>query len=55
MPSSAMYRRVALLCIHASEERIASVIMVIRTGELGVLAVTSNQNMLRRNLYLCKI
>jgi hypothetical protein len=37
-----MLRRVALVRRDASEEHIASIIKVIRIGELGTLAVTSN-------------
>jgi hypothetical protein len=42
MPSSGMLRRVALVATGASEELSASIIRVIRTGELGMLAITSN-------------
>jgi hypothetical protein len=43
MPSSVMLRRVALVTIYVSEERIASSIEVTRIGELETpLAVTSN-------------
>jgi hypothetical protein len=50
MPSSGMLRRVALVRIDVSEERIASMIRVTRIGELGTtLALTSNRRTLRRN------
>jgi hypothetical protein len=43
MPSSGMLRRVALIRTDVSEECIASLIRVTRSGELGTtLAVTSN-------------
>jgi hypothetical protein len=42
MPSSGMLRRVTFVRTDVSEERIASVITIIRIGELGTtLAVTS--------------
>jgi hypothetical protein len=45
-----MLRRVALLRTDVSEERITSIIMVTRIGELGkMLVVTSNRSTLRRN------
>jgi hypothetical protein len=44
-----MLRRVALLKTDVSQERVASVIRVTRHGEVGTLAVTSNQSTLRRN------
>jgi hypothetical protein len=44
-----MWRRIGLLRTDVSEERFASIIKVTRIGELGTLAVTSNQSMLRRN------
>jgi hypothetical protein len=47
--SSGMLRRVALITTDVSEERIASMIMVTRIGELGKrLSVTSNRSRLRR-------
>jgi hypothetical protein len=47
MPSSGKWRRVPLIIIEVSVERIASIIRVERTGELGTtLAVTSNWRML---------
>jgi hypothetical protein len=49
MASSGILRRVALVRTDVSEERIASSIKVIRIGELGTLAVTSNRRTLRRN------
>jgi hypothetical protein len=50
MASSGMLHRVALVRTDVSEELSASFIRVTRIGELGtVLAVTSNQCMLRRN------
>jgi hypothetical protein len=54
----------ALVRTHVSEERIASFIRMTKIGELGtMLAITSNQSMLRRNsvlyyndiLFLCSI
>jgi hypothetical protein len=43
MPSSWMLRRMALVRIEVSEERIVSIIRVTRIGELGTtLAVTGN-------------
>jgi hypothetical protein len=48
MPSSGMLRRVAFSRIHVSEDRSASIIRVIRIGELGTtLAVPSNSRMQR--------
>jgi hypothetical protein len=44
-----MLRRVALVRTDVSEELSASFISVTRIGELGTLAVTSNQHTLRRN------
>jgi hypothetical protein len=38
-----MLRRVAIIRIDVSEEHIASVIRVTRIGELGMVAVTTNQ------------
>jgi hypothetical protein len=47
MPSSGMLRRVALVRTDFSEERIASIMGVIRIGELETtLAVTSSRSML---------
>jgi hypothetical protein len=43
MPSSGLLRRVALVRTEVSEGRIASIIRVTKIGELGKLAVTSNQ------------
>jgi hypothetical protein len=44
MLSSGMLRRAALVGTDVSEERSASIIIrVTRIGELGTLAVTSNQ------------
>jgi hypothetical protein len=49
MPSSGKLRRVALVRIEVSEERIASIIRVTRIGELEItLAVTSNRSTLLR-------
>jgi hypothetical protein len=51
MPSPGMLRRVTLVRIDVSEERIDSDIRVTRTGELAkTLAVTSNRYKLRRNI-----
>jgi demethoxyubiquinone hydroxylase (CLK1/Coq7/Cat5 family) len=44
-----MLRRVALARTEVSEERIACIIRVTRIGELGTLAITSTQSILRRN------
>jgi hypothetical protein len=50
MASSGMLRYVALVRTDVLEEICASIIRVIRIGELGTtLAVTSNQCMLQRN------
>jgi hypothetical protein len=50
LPSSGMLRRVALVRTDVSEERMASIFMMTRTGELGTtLAVTSNRSTLLRN------
>jgi hypothetical protein len=50
MKSSGMLRRVHLVRIDVSEERIASIIRVTRIGELGTtLALSSKRNNLRRN------
>jgi hypothetical protein len=49
MASSWMLRRVALVRTDISEKLSASTIRVIRIGELGTLAVTSNRRTLRRN------
>jgi hypothetical protein len=46
MASSGMLHRVALVRTDVSEELSASFIRVTRFGELGTLAVTSNQRML---------
>jgi hypothetical protein len=43
MASSEILRRVALIRTGVSEEISASTIRVIRIGELGTLAVTSNR------------
>jgi hypothetical protein len=50
MATSAMLRRVALVRTDVSDEISASIIRVIRIGELGTtLAVTSYRRTLRRN------
>jgi hypothetical protein len=49
MPSSGMLRRVALVRTEVLEELSASIIRVIRIGELETLAVTSNRRTLQRN------
>jgi hypothetical protein len=47
-----MLRRVALVRTDVSEELSASIIRVIRIGELGTtLAVTSNRRTLRKNTW----
>jgi hypothetical protein len=43
-----MYRRVAFVRTDVSEERIASIIRVIRIDELRTSAVTSNRSTLQR-------
>jgi hypothetical protein len=43
MPSSELLCRVALVRADVSEESSASIIRVTRIGELGKLAVTSNE------------
>jgi hypothetical protein len=44
MPSSVVFRRVALVRTNVSEERSSSIIRVARIGEVGTtLAVTSNR------------
>jgi demethoxyubiquinone hydroxylase (CLK1/Coq7/Cat5 family) len=43
MASSGMLRRVAIVRTDVSEELSATIIRVTRIGELGTLAVTSNQ------------
>jgi hypothetical protein len=48
-----MLRRVALVRTDVSEELSASCIRVTRISELGMLAVTSNRCMLRRDIVLC--
>jgi hypothetical protein len=55
MPSSGMLHRVALVRTDVSEEPSTSIIRVTKIGELGTLAVASNQRTLRGNakfLYL---
>jgi hypothetical protein len=53
MPSSGMLSRVALVKTDVSEEFIASIIRVIRIGDIGInIAVTSNRSRLRRNTIL---
>jgi hypothetical protein len=49
MPSYEIYSRVALVRTDVSEELCGFIIRVIRIGELGTLAVTSNRRTLRRN------
>jgi hypothetical protein len=49
MSSSGMFRRMALVRTDDSEEHSASIIRVIRIGELRTLVVTSNRRRLRRN------
>jgi hypothetical protein len=44
-----MLRRAALVRTNVSKELSASIIRVTGIGELGTLAVTSNQRTLRRN------
>jgi hypothetical protein len=51
MPSYEILSRVAPVKTDVSEERIASIIRMTRNGALGtMLAVTSNQRMLRRRI-----
>jgi hypothetical protein len=50
MPPFRMLRHVHLVRIDVSEERRAAIIRVTRIGELGMLAVTSNQLTLWRNM-----
>jgi hypothetical protein len=49
MPFSEMLHHVDLVKTDVLEECSASIIWVTRIGELGTLAVTSNQRKLRRN------
>jgi DNA-binding TFAR19-related protein (PDSD5 family) len=49
MPASEMLRRVALVRTDVSEELSAPIIKVTRVGELGMLAITSNERKLQRN------
>jgi hypothetical protein len=49
MSYSGMLRHVALVSTDVSEEPTASIIRVIRIGELGTLTVTTNLRTLRRN------
>jgi hypothetical protein len=49
MPSYGMLCRVAPEKTDVSDERVAPIIRVIGIGELGKLALTSNQRKLRRN------
>jgi hypothetical protein len=55
MPSFRVVRRVALVRIDVSAERITSIIRVTRIGDLGTLAVTSNRSTLRRLLVTAKV
>jgi hypothetical protein len=50
-----MLRLVALVTTDVSEERIASIIILTRIGDVGAtLVVTNNRSTLRRNtLYCC--
>jgi hypothetical protein len=41
LPSSGLLRNAALITAHVSEECIASIVRVTRTGELGTLELTS--------------
>jgi hypothetical protein len=53
MPFSGILRRVALVRIGISEERITSIIRVTRIGELGAtLAVTSNEARCKETTFL---
>jgi hypothetical protein len=51
MASSGMLSRVALIRTEVSDELCASFMRVTKIGELQMLAVTSNQRMLRRNFF----
>jgi hypothetical protein len=56
MASSGMLRRVALVRIYDSQERIAAIIRVTRIDELGTtLAVTSIRRTLRRMLVTANV
>jgi hypothetical protein len=55
MVSSVMLRRVARVRTDVPEELSASIIRVIRVGELGTLAVTSTRRTLRRLLVTANI
>jgi hypothetical protein len=46
-----MLRRVALVRAEVSEERIASIIMAIRIGELGTLAVVAMEALREKILH----
>jgi pilus assembly protein TadC len=50
MPFSEILRHVALVITDVSEELSASIIRVIRIGELGTLAVTRNRRTLRSDI-----
>jgi demethoxyubiquinone hydroxylase (CLK1/Coq7/Cat5 family) len=50
MASSGMLRRVALVRTDVSEELIASIIRVIRIGEIGTLAIDDGGAMFLKNV-----
>jgi hypothetical protein len=55
MAFSVMLCCVALVRTDVSEELSPSIIRVTRIGELGMLAITSNRRMLRRNMVFLRL
>jgi hypothetical protein len=55
MASSGMLRHVALVRTDISEELSIFILRATRLGELGTLAITSNQRMLRELVFLCSV